>query len=171
MPFCDKTICVSRAKYLPSRSRGIPVPKQPQTIGDHLRKRRLELGILQAEAARRVSTVTLSRWECDKVYPTWPQQPPVTAYLGYDPFTNPALGSPRSNETPSIASLSPEAPVNIGKAIIQHCLKTRKTRKQFAKELGLSPKTVWNWETGRRQPSASLLDRIFQALRCVPAEA
>ncbi len=96
LPFCDRAICVPRAKYLPSKNRGIPVPKEPKTIGEYLRRRRLELGILQAEAARRlgVNTVTLSRWECDKVCPTWPHQPRVTAYLGYDPFTNPALGSP-----------------------------------------------------------------------------
>jgi DNA-binding XRE family transcriptional regulator len=65
------------------------------------------LKIHQAEAARilKVSSVTLSRWECDKVYPTWPHQPSVIAYLGYDPFTNPALGRPKGNETPFVAFL------------------------------------------------------------------
>jgi transcriptional regulator with XRE-family HTH domain len=126
----------------------------------------LQLGILQSEAARRlgVSIVTLSRWECDKVYPTWPQQTAVAAYLGCDPFTNPALGSPKSNETSSVALLSPEAPSNIGQAIIRHCLKAKKTRKQLAKELDLSPKTIRNWEMGRRQPSDSLLERVLRFL-------
>src|SRR5437879_702492 len=75
LPCCDRTINVPRAKYLPSRNRGIPIPKEPTTIGGHLRRRRLQLGIFQSEAAKRlgVSMVTLSRWECDKVYPTWPQ--------------------------------------------------------------------------------------------------
>lgn len=66
----------------------MPVPRQPTTIGGHLRKRRLQLKIFQAQAARllRVSTVTLSRWECDKVFPTTPHQPQIVACLGYDPF-------------------------------------------------------------------------------------
>ncbi|MBU6399313.1 MAG: helix-turn-helix domain-containing protein [Verrucomicrobia bacterium] len=65
------------------------MPRQPATIGGHLRKRRLQLRIFQAEAARRlgVSTVTLSRWECDKVQPTAPYHPRIIEYLGCDPFT------------------------------------------------------------------------------------
>jgi hypothetical protein len=106
--FCERTISVSRSKYLPSHNRGIPVPKKPKTIGEFLRKRRLELGLRQSEAARRlgISTVTLSRWECDKVYPTWTQQPGVVTYLGPDPFINPVLGSPKSNETKAVAFLT-----------------------------------------------------------------
>ena len=60
-------------------SAGKPKPRQasarePTTIGGHLRRRRLQLRILQPEAARmlQVSTVSLSRWECDKIYPTRP---------------------------------------------------------------------------------------------------
>ena len=126
----------------------------------------MELGIFQSEAAHKlgVSIVTLSRWECDKVYPTWPQQPAVAEYLGVNPFTNPTLGSPKGNEPSRVAILSPEPSANIGEAIIRHCLKARKTRKQFAKEMGLSPKTVWNWLTGRRQPSIGLQARVREFL-------
>ena len=89
MPFCDRVVSVSRDKYLPLRNRGIPVPTEPTTIGGHLRRRRLKLRIFQSEAARllRVSTVTLSRWECDKVFPTAPHHTEVVAYLGYDAFS------------------------------------------------------------------------------------
>jgi transcriptional regulator with XRE-family HTH domain len=167
LPFCERVVSVPRVKYLPSRNRGIPVPREPKTIGEHLRKRRLELGIFQSKAAclLGVSTVTLSRWECDKVYPTWPQQPAVATYLGFDPFTNPTLGSPKGNETQGVDFLSPEAPANLGHAIIRHCMIVRKTRHQIAKELGLSPKTVWNWQVGRRQPSALLRKRIVAFLK------
>ena len=79
---------ISRAKYLPSHNRGIPVPKQPQTIGGHLRRRRLQLKILQSEAAQKlqVSTRTLSLWECDNVFPTAPFHTHIAAYLGFNPF-------------------------------------------------------------------------------------
>jgi DNA-binding transcriptional regulator YiaG len=46
------------------------------------------LKVFQPEAARmlRVSTVSLSRWECDKVLPTTPHHPHIAEYLGYNPF-------------------------------------------------------------------------------------
>jgi len=88
LPFSDRQVHIPRSKYLPTRNRGIPIPREPTTIGGHLRKRRLELKKLAPEIARSlgISTVTLSRWECDKVFPTSPHHPRIVAYLGYDPF-------------------------------------------------------------------------------------
>ena len=87
---CERTLCVSRDKYLPSRNRGLQVPREPTTIGSHLRRRRLQLKIFQSEAARRleVSIVSLSHWEWDKVFPTAPHHPQIVEYLGYNPFKN-----------------------------------------------------------------------------------
>jgi DNA-binding XRE family transcriptional regulator len=89
------------------------------------------------------------------VYPAWAFQPRLTAYLGYDPFTNPTLGSPRGNETSFVAFLSKNAPVTLGQRIKQNRLKLRKSRKQMASELGVSVKTLWGWETDRWKPTAS----------------
>jgi DNA-binding XRE family transcriptional regulator len=92
LPCYERTVRISRDKYLPSHNRGIPVPKQPETIGGHLRRRRLQLKVYQPEAARRlgVSMVSLSRWECDKVYPTAPHHAQIAEYLGFNPFTTTA---------------------------------------------------------------------------------
>ena len=92
LPLYERSMRVSRDKYLPSHNRGIQVPKAPTTIGGHLRRRRLQLKLFQPEAARRleVSMVSLSRWECDKVFPTAPYHPKITAYLGYYPFNGSA---------------------------------------------------------------------------------
>jgi len=119
LPFCDRHVCIPRFKYLPAHNRGIPVPKEPTTIGGHLRRRRLQLKLLQSQAASKlgVSTVTMSRWERDAVYPTWHFQPRIAAYLGYDPFTDPSLGSPKGNETQFVAILSSGSPTNIGQRI------------------------------------------------------
>jgi transcriptional regulator with XRE-family HTH domain len=162
LPFCDRHVCIPRCRYLPSHNRGIPVPKQPETIGGHLRRRRLQLKILQREAARRlgVSTVSLSRWERDAVYPTWPMQPRIKDYLGYDPFTDPALGHPGGNKPPRVAFLSSSSHINIGQRIVAECIKARRTRKEFAQNLGISPKTIWNWSVARRKPSRAVLQRI-----------
>jgi len=108
--------------------------------------------------------VTLSRWEYDKVYPTWPHQPKLIAYLGFDPFTDPALGSPKGNETYGVAFLSSKAAWNLSHQITRHRLQMKKNRKQFAKELGICPKTIWGWETGRCKPSAPLRARILVLL-------
>jgi DNA-binding transcriptional regulator YiaG len=88
--------------------------------------------------------------------------------LGFNPFTNPALGSPKGNETEGVAFLSAEVSANLGEQIIRHSIKMRKSRQQIAKELGLNPKTVRNWETGRRKPSAHLKKRIEILLRSCP---
>ena len=155
LPFSERVWSVPRSRYWPAQNRGIVVPKDPTTIGGHLRRRRLKLGIHQSEAARilEVSTVTLSRWERDKVYPTWAQQTRVSAYLGYDPFIDPTLGRPKGNETIDVASLSSKGPLTAGQQIIRYRLKQKKTRKQFAEELGVDVKTLLAWETDRRRPN------------------
>ncbi len=108
LPYCDRTVSVPRSKYLPCHNRGISVPKEPSTIGGHLRRRRLQLKIFQSEAARRlgVSTVTLSRWERDHTYPTWDYHDIITEYLGYDAFALCALRDPHLNETNGVTSLT-----------------------------------------------------------------
>ena len=55
---------------------------------------------------------------------------------------------------------SPDAPVSIGQKIRHFRLKSRKTRQQLAKEWGISPKTLWGWETGQRKPSSLLKKRV-----------
>jgi len=93
----------------------------------------------------------LSLWECDRIYPTWAFQRRLIAYLGYDPFTDPTLGSPKGNEPSCVAFLSPEAPATLGKKLQQRRLQLKKTRQQLAAELGVSAKTIWDWERDRRE--------------------
>jgi transcriptional regulator with XRE-family HTH domain len=155
LPFCDRTVSVPRKDVAPVWSRSFPVLKEPTTLGQHLKKKRFLAGIRQSEAAQKlgVSKRTLSLWETDKVYPARAFQPRLIAYLGFDPFNDPTLGRPKGNETPCIAFLSSTAPATIGQKIKQLRLKLKKTRKQLAKELGISVKTLWAWETGRRVPT------------------
>ena len=167
MPFCERNVTVPRRNLSPVWRRSFPVSKQPQTIGEHLRKKRVELGLRQSEAALRlnVSARTLSLWECDEVYPTWAQQPKIIAYLDHNPFTDPALGKPKSNETHHVAFLALETPSTIGEQILKRRLEQRKTRKDCAEELGVTAKTFLDWETNRRQPTAVLQKRINEFLR------
>ena len=116
-----------------------------------MRKKRFDLEIRQSQAAQRleVSERTLSLWECDRVYPTRPQQPNVIAFLGYDPFTHSALGRPGGNETPFVAFLVLDGAAGIGQQILKKRIQMKKNRQEIAQELGVSVKTLLGWETNR----------------------
>jgi transcriptional regulator with XRE-family HTH domain len=166
LPFCDRTVTVARKDAAPVWTRSFPITKEPTTLGQRLKKKRFLAGIRQSEAALKlgVSNRTLSLWETDRVYPAWIFQPRLVAYLGYDPFSDPTLGRPKGNETSRVVFLSSDAPVSIGHKIKQLRLRLKKTRKHLAVELGVSVKTLWGWETDRRQPIAQGLEQIMKFL-------
>lgn len=64
--------------------------ENPQTLGEHLKKRRIERGLRQRDAAGvlGVSVDTYSGWETDRVRPHAASWRAVIGLLGYDP--NPA---------------------------------------------------------------------------------
>jgi len=162
LPFCDRVVSVPRKDVAPVWTRSFPIAKQPTTLGEHLKKKRFQAGFRQAQIARilKVSCRTLSLWECDRIYPAWAFQLRLIAYLGYDPFTENGLKPAKGNETNGVAYYSPDAPISIGEKIRRFRLKSRKTRQQLAKEWGVSPKTIWGWESGKREPSAYIRQRI-----------
>ena len=45
LPIYERTVRIAWDKYLPSHNRGIQVPKEPTTVGGHLRRRRLQLRV------------------------------------------------------------------------------------------------------------------------------
>ena len=81
MPFCRQTPLTFKALRAKDYS------QNPQTLGQHLKKRRRQLGLLQREAAEMmgVSTDTVVNWEKDKTEPVAAQFRPIVAFLGYDP--------------------------------------------------------------------------------------
>jgi DNA-binding XRE family transcriptional regulator len=164
LPFCDRRVTVARKDIAPVWTRSFPIAKEPTTLGQHLKKKRFLAGVRQREAALKLGVCarTLGLWECDRIYPSWAFQPRLIAYLGYDPFTNPMLGSPKGNEPSCVAFFSPDVSITMGQKIKQQRLKLRKSRKQFALELGVSQKTLWGWETDRWLPSAFCRKRIAE---------
>src|SRR6202042_1777084 len=83
LPFCDRRVTVARKDVAPVWTRSFPIAKEPTTLGQHLKKKRFLAGIRQREAAVKlgVSTLTMSLWERDRVYPSWAYQPILIAYL------------------------------------------------------------------------------------------
>ncbi|HUT16318.1 MAG TPA: helix-turn-helix transcriptional regulator, partial [Anaerolineae bacterium] len=59
-----------------------------KTLGDHLRKRRLDLGLLQRDVAGKlqVSRMTVCNWETGRTSPLLRFIPSFVAFLGYSPY-------------------------------------------------------------------------------------
>jgi DNA-binding XRE family transcriptional regulator len=59
-------------------------PRQLSTLGDHLRKRRLDLGLLQKDVARRVGVKTpaVTAWELGQATPSAGYLPRIIRFLG-----------------------------------------------------------------------------------------
>ena len=64
---------------------------EPQTLGDHLTRRRLTLKLTQSEAAKqlRVCPNTVLNWETGHTQPPVEAVPVILGFLGYDPFPEP----------------------------------------------------------------------------------
>jgi len=92
----------------------------------------------------------LSRWECDKVYPTWQHHTHLIDYLGYDPFPSCGLQDPYSNETLGVAILRVPS---LGKDIRKRRLELKLTVKECARLVGADGKTLRDWERGIHRPS------------------
>jgi transcriptional regulator with XRE-family HTH domain len=62
--------------------------EHPTSLGEHLKKRRLELGLFQKEVARRlgVSHFGYLGWELDRSKPVARSAPAIINFLGYDPW-------------------------------------------------------------------------------------
>ena len=62
-------------------------PEAPKTLGEHLRRARLDRGLLQRQLAVRIgcSQASLLNWETEKSEPEVRFLPAILAFLGYDP--------------------------------------------------------------------------------------
>lgn len=71
------------------------IPKEPglppQTIGEHVKRRRLKYKLSQVEAARalEVNASTILNWEKGRTDPPIEAMPTLIEFLGYDPFPRP----------------------------------------------------------------------------------
>ena len=78
MPFCSLTL--KGPKPLPAQ-----YPRELNTLGDHLRKHRLDLGLLQREIAEQIGVEesTITNWERQRTVPEIRYIPRIVEFLGY----------------------------------------------------------------------------------------
>lgn len=120
-------------------------PKRLNTLGDHLRARRINLGLFQSQVAAIIGVVTSSifHWESNATQPEVHYVPAIIRFLGYNPF-------PAATEIPErIARARQLAGMN---------------QKQFAAALGVDPTTVRDWENGQHTPTRKKLDAVARIL-------
>lgn len=83
-PFCDG-VALTCAKPLPD------MPLELVTIGDHVKKRRLELGLTQLQVAERLEVEEQTVWYWENRKSPWIQLYPVIFdFLGYNPLPDAA---------------------------------------------------------------------------------
>ena len=70
--------------------RPLPYAREPKTLGEHLKKRRYELGLRQKDVADKleIGPSTYITWETDQAEPEIRYWPQIIAFLGRDPFAN-----------------------------------------------------------------------------------
>jgi DNA-binding XRE family transcriptional regulator len=63
---------------------------EPQTFGDHLKKKRLHLGLTQKQVAQALgmSEYSIICWETGKASPNIRYMPRIIAFIGYQPYTD-----------------------------------------------------------------------------------
>lgn len=107
-----------------------PYDFEPTTIGDHLRKRRLILGLTQAEMATQlgVNEWTVGNWENDETRPVLRFIPAIIQFLGYDP--------------------EPPNPVTVAEHLKAKRRELGWSQKEAARHLGVDPATWSSWEAG-----------------------
>ena len=118
-------------------------------LGDHLRKRRLDLGLQQKDVARQlgVTVNTVTSWEVNRSEPALWFVPRILRFLGYVPF-------------PRTCDLLP----------VREQLKTYRrihglSQRRLAALLDVDPSTVLHWERGTTRPNEEHAERIEALLR------
>ena len=137
MPFCQLSFRVG------IRKAGLAV--EVKTLGDAIRKRRIELGIRQRDAAEQIGCdlASVANWELNRTRPRITHMASVTRFLGGDPFPN--CGT-------------------LAERLVSHRTAHGMTQKAFANELGIDASTLARWESEEREPTGRFVTLLTRAL-------
>jgi site-specific DNA recombinase len=129
----------------------VRIPVEPKTVGDHIRRRRLELKLLQKDVAERLGVCQPSvyNWESNRSQPDIRYMPAVIQFLGYNPL-------------PSVEGF--------GAQLVQRRTALGLSQKEAAQRLGVDPGTLARWERGERKPEGRFLESVKQFVDAAKTE-
>ena len=135
MPFCKVTL---KAK----KPASVSYPKTLNTLGDHLRKRRLDLKLLQKELAQKIGVdkTSIYNWENNRISPSFYFIPKIIEFLGYVPYDTKAN--------------------TLGEKIKTYRKILGLTQKKLANLLDIDTSTIGHWERGKNRPTKRHLKNL-----------
>jgi len=121
-------------------------PQKLTSLGDHIRKARLDRGLLQKDVALAigVSENALTAWETGRQKPHLTALPKVFAFLGYTP-------EPYDQK-----------PTDLGERVRLYRYTRGMSQEGLARLLGVDETTVAGWERGEHIPSKKLTKKLSE---------
>jgi site-specific DNA recombinase len=131
---------------------GTRLPEKLETIGDHLRRRRLILKLIQRQVAKQIGVdgSSIHNWETNLCKPSLQYMPAIIRFLGYNPVP-PGSGC--------------------AERLIQCRTALGLSQRESAKRLGVDQGTLARWERGERKPAGGFLARVMRFVNEVDASS
>ena len=120
-------------------------PRQPTTLGEHIRKARIDKNHYQKQAATAigVSTDCICFWENGRTAPEIRYYPQIIDYIGFNPFPEPDEPIARLEWHKTVNGLSYDGLAQLTK---------------------IHPEQLQAWLTGKKTPIARNIERIEKIL-------
>jgi len=120
----------------------VSYPENPVSIGDHIRKKRMELKLFQKDVAKicGVTEDCITNWEKNRSVPQIQFYPLIIKFLGYLPF--------KVDLTTLLGKLKAYRHMN------------GLSQKQLGKILMVDAATVCSWELGEHKPQKEMLTKL-----------
>ena len=121
-------------------------PHNPQTLGEHLLKARLDRKLTKKAAAAKmdISPGTIELWETNRCTPDVRSMKKVIEFIGYYPFDEPKTLSEKIRKHRYVHGLSLQ---------------------EFGQILGVDGATVWTWENGKYKLLRGTIKKIESQIK------
>lgn len=123
------------------------MPTVLNTIGDHIKKRRLELGLYQRQVAELIGVdeCTVTNWERKRTTPALRYMPKIIEFLGYDPSVG-------EHDT-------------LGGNLLHYRESRGMTQKVLARRIGIDPTTLSRVERNQGRSLNPVMEKLVDFLR------
>jgi transcriptional regulator with XRE-family HTH domain len=126
------------------------IPQNPKTLGDHIKKRRLELGLFQSDVAEIIGVTepTVTNWEKNRTQPALRALPKIVEFFGNDPI--------------------PCDKKNLSETLLKYRKCRGLTQQELANQIGIDPTTLSRMERNRGRSFESIVRKARWILEDVP---